>query len=278
MRFVKHFWLGILSYKKAIAFIWEHKLYMYIAIPAILMLGIYQLGYWIKSHHFRPELHTFNDIVWYTLWLLIEISIAVLLMKFSKYLVVVLLSPLLSFLSTKTDKIITGNVYQFSISQLVNDVKRSSKIVVRNFMWEYFFFLILFVVSFLGWDDAESSPVFYLTFVIGFYYYGFSFMDYTNERLRIDIDESILFVRKHKGLATALGAGYSLLILLPVDLSILFSVFNMNSPVFSWSAFLLQLLLWMLASIAPILTIVASTIAVHEVIGLSKEEIDSNSN
>src|SRR5690606_4083313 len=135
---------------------------------------------------------------------------------FSKYLVVILLSPMISHLSMKTEKILTGNTYPFSFNQLIQDIKRATKIVIRNLMWEYFFFLIILIVSFLGWENPRSSPVFYLTFVIGFFYYGFAFLDYINERRRLDIDESIIFVRNHRGLAIAIGGFYSLLILVPL--------------------------------------------------------------
>jgi CysZ protein len=270
VNYFKQFFLGIRNYAKAFRFIMEHNLYWYFLIPAGLMLLIYKAGDMIQSRHFDYPLVSMNDVVWYSIRLLVEISIAVLLMKFAKYLVVVLLSPLLSHISTKCEKILTGNAYSFSIKQLAQDVKRSLRIVVRNLMWEYFFFIILFLVSFFGWEDPESSPVFYLTFVIGFYYYGFSFLDYINERRKLDVDRSIIFIRKHRGLAIAIGGVYSMLILLPVDLSILFSfASNDQQTTFDLGTFFLQLLLWLLASIAPVLAIVSATLSMHKLVDLT---------
>jgi len=207
--------------------------------------------------------------VWYLLYAMVEISIAVLLMEFSKYLVVIILSPLLSSLSMKTEKILTGNIYPFNFKQLMNDVKRAYKIVVRNMMWYYFFFLVIFVVSLLGWEDPKSSPVFYLTFALGFFYYGFGFLDYINERRRLDMDESIIFVRKNRGLAIAIGFIYSILILVPVDLGALFDLSGiMNNPSEMIGRFLIHLFLWACASIAPILAIVAATIAMDDLVDL----------
>ena len=222
MRFFKNFILGIRSYYKAIKFIIAHRFYWYLIIPAILMLIIYYIGSLIKNNYTLPKAENMNEIVWYLIYILIEISIAILLMKFAKYLVVIILSPLISHLSMKTEKILTGNTYPFSFKQLIQDVKRAGKIVIRNLMWEYFFFLIILLVSFLGWEDPKSSPIFYLTFVIGFFYYGFAFLDYINERRRLDIDESIIFVRKHRGLAIVIGGVYSLLILVPLNVGALF--------------------------------------------------------
>lgn len=273
MRFLKNLLFGYKAYIKAIKFIIEHKLYWYFTIPAILMLGIYQLGDMIRHHHVKPQVDNMNEIVWYLLFMMIEISIALLLMKFAKYLVVVLLSPLLSNLSMKTEKMLTGNTYKFNFQQLISDVKRAVRIVIRNIMWEYFFFIIIFVVSYLGWEDPQKSPVFYLTFVIGFFYYGFGFLDYINERRRLNMDQSIMFVRENRGLAVAIGSIYSIMILVPVDLS---SFFNWSgfgdAPMSTIGNFLLHLLLWLCASIAPILAIVAATIAMNDLVDLSKNE------
>lgn len=273
MRFLKNLFFGYKAYFKAVKFIHEHKLYWYFAIPAVLMLGIYKVGDMIRHHHIRPDVENMNEIVWYLVYLLIEISIAILLMKFAKYLVVVLLSPLLSGLSMKTEKILTGNSYPFNLQQLISDVKRAIRIVIRNIMWEYFFFILIFVVSYLGWEDPEKSPVFYLTFVIGFFYYGFGFLDYINERRRLDMDESIMFVRQNRGLAIAIGSIYSIMILVPVDLSALFDWSDFSElPMQTVGRFFLHLLLWLCASIAPILAIIAATIAMNDLVDLSKNE------
>ena len=273
MRFIKNFLFGMKAYIKAINFIIEYKLYWYLIFPAILMLIIYKLGSMVKNNRVVPEAENMNEIVWYLLYVLIEISVALLLMKFAKYLVVVILSPLISHLSMKTEKILTGNTYPFSLSQLIHDIKRAMRIVIRNFMWEYFFFLIIFLVSVLGWDDPKSSPIFYLTFVIGFFYYGFAFMDYINERRRLDIDASIVFVRNNRGLAIAIGSIYSLLILVPVDLGALFDWSNFSiSPMNTIGRFLLHLLLWLCAAAAPILAIVAATIALDDLVDLKSNK------
>ncbi|MFT5777198.1 MAG: CysZ protein [Crocinitomicaceae bacterium] len=270
---------GFRSYWKAIRFMIEHRLYWYLIIPAILMLIIYYLGSLVQAHHVQPDAETTNEIIWYVFYLMIEISIALLLMKFAKYLVVVMLSPLLSHLSVKCENILTGNKYPWDFKQLVSDVKRAMRIVVRNLMWEYFFFIIIFIVASIGWDEPQSSPVFYLTFMIGFYYYGFSYMDYINERRRLSIDESIMFVRKNRGLALVIGGGYSVMILVPVDISVLadFSAFSDDFGA-ALGRFLLNLFLWLCASLAPILAILAATIAMHDLVDLSKNEYSEREN
>ncbi len=273
MRFLKNMAFGLRSYWKAIKFMIEYRFYWYLGIPAVLMLFIYWLGAKLQSHQFIPQTQNVNEVIWYMFYLLVEISIAVLLMKFSKYLVVALLSPLLAKLSEKTENILTGNKYPWNFKQLVNDVKRAMRIIVRNLMWEYFFFLIILIVSIIGWEDPRSSPVFYLTFVIGFYYYGFAFLDYINERRRLSMDESIVFMRKNRGLAIVIGGMYSIMILVPVKISVLFNFAAFEVDFFpALGNFMLNLSLWICASAAPILAIIAATIAMDDLVDLSTNE------
>lgn len=272
MRFFKNLLIGIRAYFKAIRFIREHKLYWYILIPAVLMLGIYKIGEHIQQKAVHVEVTNMNEIIWFLIHMMIEISIALLLMNFAKYLVVILLSPLLAHLSEKTERILTGNTYPFNFQQLFHDVRRGIRIAVRNLIWQYFFFLIIFLVSAIGWKEPEKAPVFYLIYAIAFYYYGFSFIDYVNERRKLNMDESIHFVRQNRGLAVAIGMIYSILILMPVDLSVIFSFssFKNESFLVGIGGFFLHLLLWIFAATAPILAIVSATIAMNDIVDLKK--------
>lgn len=272
MRFFKNLLIGLRAYFKAIRFIREHKLYWYILIPAVLMLGIYKIGEHIQQKAVHVEVTNMNEIIWFLIHMMIEISIALLLMNFAKYLVVILLSPLLAHLSEKTERILTGNTYPFNFQQLFHDVRRGIRIAVRNLMWQYFFFLIIFLVSAIGWKEPEKAPVFYLIYAIAFYYYGFSFIDYVNERRKLNMDESIHFVRQNRGLAVAIGMIYSILILMPVDLSVIFSFssFKNESFLVGIGGFFLHLLLWIFAATAPILAIVSATIAMNDIVDLKK--------
>lgn len=273
MQFIRNFFFGIKAYWKAIQFIKEHKLYWYILIPAVFMLGIYKLGEYFQHRKTVPQVNNMNDIIWFLIYMMAEISIALLLMNFAKYLVVILLSPLLAHLSEKTERILTGNTYTFNPNQFMKDVKRGIRIALRNLMWQYFFFLIIFFVAFLGWKDPQNAPIFYLVFVISFYYYGFSFLDYVNERRKLDIDESVLFVRQHRGLSIALGFIYSLLILVPVDLSVIFSFSSFKNQSFFYGLweFIFHVILWISASTAPILAIVAATLAMNDLVKLKQK-------
>lgn len=278
--------MGMKGFWKALKFIRIHRLYWYLPIPASLMLLIYYLGSRFTSWNKGLSLEkgyemcsNMNDTIWFLLEMLLSITIGLILMKFAKYIVVVILSPLLSIISQIVERKLTSNIYPFSLQQTLHDIKRGVRIAMRNVMWEYIFFLIIIIVSAIGWEDVSQSPIFYLTFIFGFFYYGFSFIDYVNERRRLDIDQSIHFIRKHKGLAMAIGSIYSLFILVPVDLGrmIDFSEFSTH-PFSTVGVVLLEFTLWMLASFAPILAIVAATISTHDMVDLNKNEFAKKKN
>lgn len=265
MHFIQNFRLAISSFFKAIRFIIAHQFGWYILVPAVFMLFIYQLGASIQQHQPEFAIKNTNDISWYFIQLLFEITIGFFFMRSAKYLVVILLSPLTAHLSQKTEFILTGRITEFSLLQLVHDVVRSFRIVIRNLMWEYLFFGLIYIFASIGWENAKDSPLIYLIFIVGFFYYGFSFLDYSNERLKRNLEESVQFARKNRGLAVGIGMFYSLMIWVPVDLKALFdwSVFQDN-PLEFIRLFVINLLLWFVAACAPVVTVVAATIAMNE--------------
>ena len=49
------------------------------------------------------------------------------------------------------------------------------------------------------------------TMFVAFYYYGFGFIDYINERRRMNIEQSVIFVKKNKGFAVGLGLVFTII-------------------------------------------------------------------
>ncbi len=272
MRFFKNFFLGLQAYWQAIAFIRSNRMFWYIIFPAILMLAVYKIGERIQQHQINAEAENMNELIWVLISMLIEISIALMLMNFAKYLVVIVLSPLIAHLSVKTENILTGNTYPFNLKQFIHDVKRGLRISFRNLIWQYFFFVIVFILSLLILGEAKHMVARSIVFVIGSFYYGFSFLDYVYERLKMNLKDSVHFMRHNRGLAISIGGIYSILIFMPVNLEILFSLsgFSSEGILFQIAEFLLHVFLWLAASTAPVLTIVAATIAMNNFVGLKK--------
>ena len=76
-----------------------------------------------------------------------------------------------------------------------------------------------------------------------------------NERRRRSVNESIVFIRNHSGLAISIGLLYYFMIFVPVDLKIFF---NYTLTLSNTLELFIQLFWWILASSAPIVGIVAA--------------------
>ena len=156
---------------------------------------------------------------------------------------------------------------------MINDIKRGIKIAMRNMLWETVFLLIvILLVRFFDGDTADVI-LFALPLMFGFYYYGFSFLDYINERRRLNIEQSIYFVKRHRGLAIGVGLLYSLLFLAPLDFKAMidFSDFS-NEPLMTLGSVIGHWLGWMVITMAPILAITSATLSMHEIVDLSTNQ------
>jgi CysZ protein len=150
-----------------------------------------------------------------------------------KYLILIFLSPVLALLSERVDEIITGKKYEFSLVQLLKDALRGSMIALRNMFIQLGLVIccfILMMIPVIGW----FAPFFLA--IINYYFYGFTFLDYTSERYRLSVSESTDFVRRNKGLAIGNGFIFAILFAIP----------------------------WLGVIIAPILAVVAATVVATE--------------
>lgn len=130
-----------------------------------------------------------------------------------KYVTLILLSPMLSRLSEVIEGKITGTAFGFSFRQFMKDVMRGILISLRNMFFEYVFIIVGFVLCFFF-----PPLVFVVTpvlFFVSCYYYGCTMMDYSCERHRMRISESLTFVRKHKALVCGIGCCFALCLKIP---------------------------------------------------------------
>ena len=260
--FLNQIKLGLTSYYNAFIFIKNHGFLWYILIPFVLMFGVYKLGFYLQNLTHEPRFYSVNGMVWFLIYVLIEVTVALMLMKFTKYLVVALLSPLLAHITEKTERIITKTKTTYSIEQYIKDIKRALVILIRNLMWYYSYFIIIQILCYLFWKEPKDSPLQWLNIIICAYYYGFSFLDYVIERRKKSVSESIVFVRKNAGLAITIGLGYSALLWVPVDLDVFF---NYSFTFSQTKEAIFQMFWWLLASTAPILSCVCASLAMQQI-------------
>jgi CysZ protein len=219
MALFPNFRIGVRSYKDAHRFIVKHKLWLYVFLPAVFNIAIILLlilGGW---HYFglltdwlfktiglsgEPEgyLRYLVIALQFVLRIVLQILLFFLYSAIYRYIILIILSPLLAMLSEKTEKLLTGKTYPFRFGHFCKDVLRGMGIAVRNFFLEFLFMIALFFFSYIPLI-GYISPI--VMFFITCYYYGFSMIDYTNERQRLNVRESVRFIRKNRGFAVASG-------------------------------------------------------------------------
>jgi CysZ protein len=132
---------------------------------------------------------------------------------FIKYILLMVLSPVFSLLSEKTEEKLTGKNFQFSFVQLLKGIGRGIAISLRNMLLEYFFIFMSFLLCLV------FPPLIFITtpllLLMGWYFVGFALLDYSCERHRLGIGKGIQFIKKNKGYAIGIGMVYSFFMALP---------------------------------------------------------------
>ncbi len=216
--------LGLKSYSKAFAFIFKNKLAWTFLIPVLLNIILFavvqnyilDLIDYVKT--FTGEWSLIKDSEFWTSTLsivagfFIEILFFIAFAYLGGYVVLIIMSPLLSYISERTEQILTGNDYDFNFAYLIKDTLRGIIMAIRNMFIELGFLLLAFIVGFIpviGWFAAI------FLFFISAYFYGFSFIDYYNERQRLSIKESTTLVKKYKWIAISNGGVFALTLFIP---------------------------------------------------------------
>ncbi len=213
------------SYYLAHLFISKHRLWKWILIPGIIYSLLFGLGiylFWISSGNAIDLLFSLTGLKKWMLtleesWLKflfifgqVILQLVLMLFYFSlfKYIFLIIGSPVFSYLSEKTGAIMENKEFPFSFGQLMKDIARSVKLVLRNSLWQTVYILSILILSFIpfiGW----FTPFFAI--LIEAYYLGFSMLDYSCERNKLSASQSIAFISEHKGLAIGNGIVFYLM-------------------------------------------------------------------
>jgi CysZ protein len=141
--------------------------------------------------------------------------------KLQKYIILILMAPLMALLSERVDEILSGNEFPFSWPQFFKDIWRGVVLSIRNFAIEMGLivatWLLNLVVSLffspLSVIVAPLSVVF--LFLLSSFYYGAAAIDYSAERYRLSVKESVNYLHKNRGLAISNGLFFQLWMYIP---------------------------------------------------------------
>ena len=227
---LKEIILSVQAYFKAHQFIKKHKLWKWILLPGI----IYTILFMVSMFYFSKTANNFTE--WITLkvglktWLdnmqssflgflfalggmILWMVQMMLYFSLFKYLFLIIGSPIFAFLSEKTEAIIEGKEYPFSLSQIIKDIVRGVSIAGRNAVWQTVYMFTILILAFIP-VIGLITPL--IALLIECYYYGFSMLDYSMERHKKSSSESIYFISHHKGLAIGNGLVFYLMHLVPI--------------------------------------------------------------
>ncbi len=267
MKLFKNFGSGISAYGKALSMIFSKGLWWFFIFPIALNI-LMMIGSWFGiisladmaenwangalkfeddsfflAEYLQSSSGFISGAVGWAVWFISKLLFFVLYGLFGGYIIIILMSPVFAFLSEKTEEILTGNKYPFNGDQMMRDVVRGIMIAFRNMFIELGYMIAIFILSFfipvLGGIIGTV-----ILFFIASYFYGFAFIDYTNERRRLTLKQSVQFIRANKGMAIGNGFIFALAMFIPACGTLI-------------------------AGFVAIVSVVAATIATHKMVDLS---------
>lgn len=211
--------LGWNTYGEAHRFIKQHGLYKFFVIPILLNIILFSLIVWAGfswADTFAESMYNWlglsgadwgwldwlKDVIYWSFSIVFNLFLFIIYLGTVRYILLILIAPVLAYISEKTEELATGKSYPFSFSQLLKDTWRGIQIAIRNGLSELLITILLMLFGFvpvLGW----ISPI--LLFVLQSYFYGFSMMDYYLERQRLTASKSRSHIFNYKW--TAIGNG-----------------------------------------------------------------------
>lgn len=227
---LKELIIAIQAYFKAHQFIVKHRLWKWILVPGILYAALFCVGiyfFWQSSGDvidyvfsktglkalMVKERDSWLRFLFIFGQLILQLILLFFYFSWFKYLFLIIGSPVFAYISEKTESIINGKDYPFDFAQFAKDVVRGIAIAIRNTLWQTVYLISIFILAFIpliGW----ATPV--LVLFVECYYFGFSMLDYSSERRKLSVSQSIDFIGNHKGLAIGNGMVFYLMHWIPV--------------------------------------------------------------
>lgn len=222
------------AYQKALKFSNDNNLWVYYLIPALcnllifstLSYGFYVFGNymieWVTALLPQEKIEGFwLTLINFFVKALVYVTLFLVYLKTYRYVVLILLSPALAMLAEKVQEISQNLPSRpFNPRHLMADVVRGIRISLRNMTIEISLTILLSVIGLLLGFLSPFTTI--AIILIESYFLGFSMIDYRNEFMRIDAEDSQKIIWKHKGFATGIGFVCTLLLFIPI-LGVLFA-------------------------------------------------------
>jgi CysZ protein len=228
---MKAFFEAITSFFGAIKYLFKYNMWWMLIIPLILSIFISSSIYFIAdvsgnfidqkiqllfSEWLTPDnyiLSYLNRFASFFIRISLKLSLFLLLFMYGKYLILILLSPILSIASS----IFANRHFEandtISFSVLIKQIVRSVIVIVRNMIVHSLIIALVFLICYLFPPAILVQPIVLL--ILSAYFYGFTFIDYVLERKMISPKNADKFVFKNAGSALGIGICFSMLFKIP---------------------------------------------------------------
>lgn len=194
--------LVLASFSDSFRIINEAKLKKYYFLPGIIGIFLFVvliflanlLSFGIMSSlESIFELEKYHALVSILIRILIWVVAVFLYYLVYKSLLLLLLSPILGYVSERVDSHLTGKKYDFTIKDNMRFLMRGAEVGFRSFIKQLVGTCVIMLLSFV-FPINLSIPL--LIFLLQGYFTGFSFMDYTLERYEFSPKESLEFLKR----------------------------------------------------------------------------------
>jgi CysZ protein len=207
------------NYFKAFNFIKTNNLKKYYIIPGLINF-ILMIGFYFFSRYLSESvLNLFNkflggganSIIQLVLQFIVYLLIFGIYYLIYKTLILIILSPFLSYISERVETTITKKEFNFSLKENFYFIKRGIVVTLKSFLRELFFTGIILILFFIPLINI-IVPI--LLFIVQSYYIGFSFIDYTLERH--DYNTGTNIIRKNPLFFLINGGFFTLFLFIPI--------------------------------------------------------------
>lgn len=212
---------GIKAYAGTFKLISKLGLWKFFGIPMLISFLVAS-AILVSAYTFSDNFAYYISKLWIwewgkeTFYLISEIfsGLLIILLGFIlyKHIVLAFSAPFMSPVSEKIEAHLLGvERHQHRDTSFSEQLWRGIRINVRNLLMELLLTIPILLIGFIPIIGIFSTVV---LFLVQAYYAGFGNMDYTLER-HFKYDESIQFVKQHRGLAIGNGIVFMLFLLIP---------------------------------------------------------------
>ncbi len=146
--------------------------------------------------------------------LVLKIIVFIAVQKVVKYAILIVLSPVLAYVSELSENRITGVDYPFNGSQFAKDIVRGILFSLRSLFMELLIMAAVGMVSLL-FPILSPLTVSFL-FIVSCYYMGVSMMDYVAERKKLNVKQSLQYMKENRWVAIGIGFMFNITFFLPI--------------------------------------------------------------